>query len=32
MVLSEWAEEYMFIYLKDVVYCMINGTDPLLLN
>lgn len=31
VLLSENAEEYLFIYLKDTIYSIINGTDPIYL-
>lgn len=32
VLLGENAEEYLFIYLKDTIYSIINGTDPLYLT
>ena len=32
VLLSENAEQYMFIYLKDVIFAILNDCDPIYLN
>jgi hypothetical protein len=32
VLLAENAEEFLFVYLKDVIYSIINGCDPLFLS
>lgn len=29
VLLAQNAQEHLFVYLKDVIYCIINGTDLL---
>lgn len=32
VVIAENAAEYVYVYLKDVLYCMLNDSDGLLLS
>jgi hypothetical protein len=32
VMLAENAAEYLLVYAKDVVYCVVNGTDGILLS